>query len=286
MSIDLHTHSTFSDGTSTPEELLAHAKEIGLQALALTDHDTCSGLPRAEKAAAEAGIPFVRGCELSTRTERGSFHILGLWLPEQTDVLEERLSALRRRRAERNEKIVERLCTLGLPLTMEDVLICAGQGTVGRPHIAQVMVQKGYVPDLRSAFTEYLGANGRAYVPKKVFSPEEAIRLLVSTGATVSLAHPCIHHYPSAWLFERIRMLAAVGLDAIEAWHTEHSPEDVAQCLAWADELGLGVSGGSDYHGKRKPGTHLGTGHGNVCVPYRVLQDLQERRRSKGLPVS
>ena len=209
MSIDLHTHSTFSDGTSTPEELLAHAKEIGLQALALTDHDTCSGLPRAEKAAAEAGIPFVRGCELSTRTERGSFHILGLWLPEQTDVLEERLSALRRRRAERNEKIVERLCTLGLPLTMEDVLICAGQGTVGRPHIAQVMVQKGYVPDLRSAFTEYLGANGRAYVPKKVFSPEEAIRLLVSTGATVSLAHPCIHHYPSAWLFERIRMLAA-----------------------------------------------------------------------------
>ncbi|MBQ9536431.1 MAG: PHP domain-containing protein [Desulfovibrionaceae bacterium] len=286
MSIDLHTHSTYSDGTDSPEELLAKAKERGIEALALTDHDTCRGLARAAQAAKEHNIIFVRGCELSTMSERGEFHILGLWIPEECPALKIKLRELRRRRDLRNEQMVERLCAIGLPLTIEDVLACVqGNGTVGRPHIAQAMLNKGYVRTTREAFDKYIGAGCSAYVPKKVFSPEEAVKALVEVQATICLAHPMLHHYPLHWLKQRIAKLVDCGLDTIEVWHTEHSLSDIELCLQWAKEFNIGVSGGSDYHAKRKPGVELGTGHGNLNIPMSVLDALIARRKAKGLPV-
>ncbi|MBQ7584648.1 MAG: PHP domain-containing protein [Desulfovibrionaceae bacterium] len=280
--IDLHTHSTFSDGTKTPEELLALAKEIGLQALALTDHDTCNGLVRAEAAAKAEQIQFIRGCELSTRSELGELHILGLWVPKDCQKLESQLAILRQRRDDRNVKIVHKLNTLGLPLTMEDVLACVGQGTMGRPHIAQAMVKKGYVPSIQKAFSEYLSPKGKAFVPKDIFQTEEAVKLLAESKALVCLAHPLLHHYPTNWMHDKIKVLVDCGLDALEVWHTEHSPDAVQQCLAWAKEFNLGVSGGSDYHGLRKPGVNLGTGRENLDIPFKVLEDLELRLKAKG----
>ncbi|MBR4742345.1 MAG: PHP domain-containing protein [Desulfovibrio sp.] len=284
-SIDLHTHSTFSDGSKTPEELVWEAKACGLHALALTDHDTCNGLDLAVHAASAANIHFVRGCELSAHSELGELHILGLWVPPKSAALENTLAMLRQRRCTRNEKMVEKLCQLGLPLSMEDLLACAGtQTTVGRPHIALAMIQKGYVRSLKEAFKQYLGFGAKAYVSREVFPAQEAVRVLSRLGATVALAHPMIHHYPRQWLRKQIMLLMEVGLDALEVWHTEHSEQDSAFCLQLAHELGLGVSGGSDYHGKNKPTVLLGRGHGNLAVSVQVLHDLEERRRSKGLP--
>ena len=283
--IDLHTHTTFSDGTKTPEELLHLAKEIGLEALALTDHDTCLGLNRAEACAKELNIKFIRGCELSTMSEKGELHILGLWVPKDCPSLEEKLNQLRQRRTERNAKMVEKLNQIGLHLTMDEVLTCAGSGSVGRPHIAQVMVKRGYVPDTKTAFNLYIGAGCKAYVPKHVFTPEEAVQALTEVKATVCLAHPLLHHYPPAWLEQMIKRLVDLGLDALEVWHTEHSEDAVNQALAWAKKFNLGVSGGSDYHGDRKPDVHLGIGRGNLHIPSDVLDNLEARRRSQGLPV-
>ncbi|MBQ7738059.1 MAG: PHP domain-containing protein [Desulfovibrionaceae bacterium] len=283
--IDLHTHSTFSDGTKTPEELITLAKEIGLEALALTDHDTCLGLDLAQAKAKELNIKFIRGCELSTRSELGELHILGLWIPKQCPHLEEKLAQLRQRRDERNAKIVERLNQIGLPLTIEEVRACAGLGSVGRPHIAQALVKRGYVPDSKTAFTEYLGAGCKAYIPKAVFKPEEAVKALTEVQATVCLAHPLLHHYPLAWMEQMLKRLIDLGLDAIEVWHTEHSEAAISQALAWAKKFNLGVSGGSDYHGERKPGVNLGCGRGNLAIPVEVLTNLEARRRSQGLPI-
>lgn len=284
--IDLHTHSTVSDGTMTPCELLHYAKECGLEAIALTDHDTCGGLLEAENAAKELDIPFVRGCEVSTRSELGEFHILGLWLPHNVDTLEECFATLRQRRMDRNARIVEKLCQLGFPLTIEEVKKCAGDGSVGRPHIAQVLVQKGYVRDERVAFHEYLGEGCKAYVAKEVFRPEEAVKLLVHEGATCILAHPMLHHYPLDWLKNKIKSLVDLGLDGIEVWHSDHSPQDTKICLSWAKEMDLMMSGGSDFHGERKPNVQLGFGRNNLSIPKSVYETLCQRRKAKNLPLS
>ncbi|MCR5562110.1 MAG: PHP domain-containing protein [Desulfovibrio sp.] len=283
--VDLHTHSTASDGTDSPVRLVENAHSAGLCAIALTDHDTTAGLAEAEAAGREFGIDVIRGCELSTRTEKGEIHIVGLWLPKDMTRLKAGLDDLANRRRQRNERMVEKLCALGLPMTLADLKKKAGDGSIGRPHMAAVMVERGYVRDAAQAFRDYLGDEGKAYVPKAVFTPEEGVRLLAANGATAVLAHPLIRHAcPAAWLHALIERLVPCGLDAIEAWHTEQDAADTRQCLEWAKEFCLGVSGGSDYHGANKPGVHLGTGYGRLCVPEYVVDDLKQRRAAKGLP--
>ena len=282
--VDLHTHTTFSDGTLQPEELIAQAKEVGLSALAVSDHDTCDGLERAEAAGAALGIEVIRGCELSTMTEKGELHILGLWVPNDPE-LQRLLTLLQERRRERNWAMLAKLDQLGMPVSQEEVLALAGSGTVGRPHMARAMCAKGYVKTVREAFDRFLGAGCPAFVPKRVLAPSEAVQALAKAGATVSLAHPFLLHFPKAWLWAMIRSLLPFGLDALEVWHTEHTQEDVQQGLAWAKELDLGVSGGSDYHGSNKPGVELGRGRGSLCLSYDLLEHLRARRRAQGLPV-
>lgn len=282
--IDLHTHSQASDGTDSPAQLVAGAAAAGLAAVALTDHDTLSGLDEAEAAAQRHGIEFLRGCELSTRTEYGEMHILGLWLPRKADALEQRLADIRHKRDNRNAHILEKLATLGISISMDELQHEARGESVGRPHIAALLVKKGAVPDMETAFREYLGSGGRAYLPKEVLEPEEAVRLMAGLGATVSLAHPCLKPLPPDWLEAFVLHLKACGLSAIEAYHSEHSDAAVRSCVDLARRLDLGLSGGSDYHGRNKPRIRLGHGYGGLRVPLDILEDLKARRRQQGLP--
>ncbi|MBE6441142.1 MAG: PHP domain-containing protein [Desulfovibrio desulfuricans] len=283
--VDLHTHSTASDGTDSPAAVVAAAGAAGLAAMALTDHDTLAGLDEAQAAGRELGVEVVRGCEISSGTEYGELHILGLWLPRDAAPLEEKLVWLRQKRQERNIGIVRRLCELGLNISMDDVLAEAGGESVGRPHIAAVLLRKGYVRDKNAAFRDYLGSGGRAYLPKTVPSPEESVRLLAGLGATVSLAHPMLRKTPAGWLESMVVRLKACGLDAIEAYHSEHSEAQVRACLALARKHDLGVSGGSDYHGGNKPSIRIGRGYGGLRVSVAVFEDLRRRRAAAGLPV-
>ncbi|WP_300710863.1 PHP domain-containing protein [uncultured Desulfovibrio sp.] len=282
--IDLHTHSQASDGTDSPAQLVRNAAAAGLAAVALTDHDTLSGLAEAEAAARDCGIEFIRGCELSTRTEHGEMHILGLWLPHEADPLERRLAEVRRKRDQRNARILDKLADLGIRIGMDELLHEARGESVGRPHIAALLVQKGVVPDMSAAFRDYLGSGGRAYLPREILDPEEAVCLMARLGATVCLAHPCLQALPRDWLETFILRLRDCGLSAIEAYHSEHGDADTRACIDLARRLDLGISGGSDYHGANKPRLRLGFGYGGLRVPLAVLDGLKARRRAKGLP--
>lgn len=278
--VDLHTHTTASDGTDTPAQLMALAKEAGLAAVAVTDHDTVSGLDEAEAAGRELGVELVRGCELSCTTDMGEMHILGLWLPHDIAPVQEKLRWLQQKRTERNVAIVDRLQVLGLDISMDEVLREAGGESVGRPHIAAVLLRKGYVRNSREVFQKYLGSGGRAYIPRTVLGAEEAVHLLASQGATVSLAHPLHWKISPDNLAKLVARLKDAGLSAIEAWYSEHSAADVRVCLELARRFDLGVSGGSDYHGSNKPAIALGVGYGSLRVYKSVLDDLRARRRA------
>lgn len=191
---------------------------------------------------------------------------------------------LRRKRAERNALIVEKLRGLGLAISMDDVREAARGESVGRPHIADVLLRKGYAKDSRQAFQEYLGSRGKAFVPKEVLGARSRRAFAGRLGATVCLAHPMLQKYPGGWLEGFTGRLAGYGLTTIEAWHSEHSEADVRACLALARRFGLGVSGGSDYHGGNKPGIRLGVGRGGLRVGLDVLENLEAARRAQGLP--
>ena len=283
--IDLHTHSSASDGTDSPAQLVTKAHEAGLAAVAITDHDTLSGLDEGQQAGRELGIEVVRGCEISTGTELGELHILGLWLPQNPQRLLERLRWLRERRAERNVGIVKILQNLGYDICIDEVLAAAKGESVGRPHIAEVLLRKGFAKDVRQVFKEFLGSRGKAYLPKTVLEPEESVSLLASSGATVSLAHPLLWKAPAGWLDTVVARLKDYGLSAIEAYHSEHSEADIRTCLALAKRFDLGVSGGSDYHGSNKPTIRLGQGYGGLRVSQSVLEDLKQRRLAADLDI-
>lgn len=277
--VDLHTHTTASDGTDSPRELVRKAVGLKLAAVAVTDHDTLSGLAEAEAAGREFGIEVIRGCELSVNSDYGEVHLLGLWLPEDTSSLEKVLEKLRGHRETRNHLILEKLSALGMSIAYEEVLEQAHGESVGRPHIASVLASKGYAETLRQAFTLFLGSQGTAYVPRVILDPEEGVSLLAGLGAVVSFAHPMLLRCPPAWFDVIIPRLKEAGLTAIEAYHSEHSARDERFCVELAARYGLGLSGGSDYHGGIKPGVHLGRGKGGLRVTVGFLDALKARHR-------
>jgi len=281
--VDLHTHTTASDGADSPAALVHKAHAAGLAAIAITDHDSLDGLEEARQAGQECGLKIIDGCELSARTEYGEIHILGLWLPPQAAQLQSRLVELRHKRAERNERIVAKLCNLGLELSMDDVY-AVGRHSVGRPHIARAMLNRGLVSSEREAFEKYLKQGARAWLPKEVMEPQAAVSLMAGLGATVSLAHPFIQGYPEDWLEKLVQDLIPCGLSAIEAWHSEQNEAQTRICVEWARRYDLGLTGGSDYHGDIKPGIRLGVGRGGLRVPLDVLERLEARRHRQGLP--
>ncbi len=282
--IDLHTHSTASDGSDSPEDLIRQARKANVTTLALTDHDTTAGVEEAMETGREVGVEVIPGCELSVGTEYGELHIVGLWIAPKAPALAEAMQLLRDHRATRNIRIVEKLQELGYAITYDEVLELAGEGSVGRPHIARVLLNNGFRGTLHDVFSSLLGDHGKAYVPKRILSPEEGVRLLKQEGATVSLAHMYLHGYPDEWLQDMVATLAAQGMDAIEAYHSEHDSRSTRRAVDLAARHGLALTGGSDYHGAVKPNIMLGRGKGGLYVPPFVLDDLKTLRRSQGLP--
>lgn len=281
--IDLHTHTLASDGTDRPAQLVRRAKAQGLQAVAITDHDTVSGLAEAEEEGKALGLEVIRGCELSAKGECNEIHILALWLPQDTRALEQSLLTLRDHRNVRNVIIIKKLQELGLDVSYEEVQAASRGESVGRPHIAAVLLRKGFVDTLQEAFVRYLGYRGQAYVPKEILRPEDAVSLLASMGATVSLAHPCLSLGSHDAIEDTVRSLKDHGLTAIEAYHSDHSQADQRFCVDVATRYGLALSGGSDYHGTAKARISLGTGYGGLRVPMFVLDSLKAQRRKMGL---
>jgi predicted metal-dependent phosphoesterase TrpH len=281
--IDLHTHSTASDGTLSPGELLALAAGSNISSLALTDHDSVAGLDEAEAAAQGLGLEFIRGCELSCAAEYENVHILGLWLPRAIPELEQSLVWLREERKRRDQRIVEKLQKLGMAIDFAE--LPQETDSPGRPHIAELLLRKGCVKSIREAFQRFLGKGKAAYFPKEAYTPAEAVRLLSRARALAVLAHPALIQAPGAvlsgWLERLVQELAPLGLDALEAYHSEQGNADVRQLLDLADKYKLLVSGGSDFHGGNKPEVGLGKGCGNLCVPACILEKLRARATEK-----
>lgn len=252
MRIDLHTHSTASDGTDTPAELVRNARAAGLDVVALTDHDTVSGHAEA-LAALPAGLTLVTGTEFSCRLDGVSLHMLGyLFDPDEPELARER-ELVRDDRIPRARGMVAKLRELGVPVTWERVAEIAGDGAVGRPHIATAMVEAGVVPTVSDAFTtEWLANDGRAYVEKHEFDPFDALRLIKGAGGVAVFAHPLAAKRGQCVPESAIAELAAAGLDGIEADHMDHEPAVRTRLHGLAADLGLLATGSSDYHGSRK----------------------------------
>ena len=286
MSIDLHAHTTVSDGTLTPTELVKLAKESGLDAIAITDHDTLQGVPEALEAGRKYGIEVIPGAELSLESPEGAgwIHVVALWVPEQADELQKAFDWVIEGRANRNHEIVRKLRELGVNITYEAVAARA-TGTVGRPHFARELMALGVVSSMDEAFKVWVGDNGRAYVPKRKLTPERAFPILQRIGATAILAHPFALRLKYKEAEKVVRRLMGLGLDGMEVYYSEHSEADTKAYGEMADRLGLLKSGGSDFHGSNKPDIKLGVGRGNLDISNELLDRMKAARRAKGLPV-
>ena len=278
--VDLHVHSTASDGTDTPTELVRKAASLGLSAIALTDHDTMAGLSEARAAAQQAGLELVPGCELSTMTPYGELHVLAFW-PDETAAGLAALEGQAQSRRQRNVEILNRLAVLGINIAEHELAAEATGEIVGRPHIAALLLRRGVVKTRAEAFYRFLGKDGAAYVPRQLLSPLEGVRLMRSLNAVTALAHPLLLRAPLKWLDSCVEQLAAAGLDALEAYHPEQNAEQTRRVVDLAAAHKLLLCGGSDYHGKNKAGIALGTGKGGLRVPSYILDKLKERRAGR-----
>lgn len=278
MTIDLHTHSTASDGSDPPSRVVDLAVEAGLRALALTDHDTQEGIAEAQAAARDAEILLIPGVELSLQFDAGGMHLIVLWLQPGRGPLQDRLQGLQEGRGTRNERIVDLLVAAGMPMTIEEVLDEAGGGTVGRPHIAAVMMRRGYVPDIRTAFDQWLGAGKPAYAGRDRLDPEEAISLARESGAVPVLAHPhTLGITTASAMSDLLTRLRRAGLIGLEAQYSSYRAHERAGYADLARRFDLIPSGGSDYHGTYKPGLSIGSGYGDLAVPGELIDRLSDR---------
>jgi len=274
--IDLHAHTTFSDGSLTPTELVEEATALGLTAVAVTDHDTVDGLPEALAAGERLGIRVVPGVEINLEHERVTMDVLGYFLgggPSRE--LKAELAELRLYRDERNARILERLAELGYALEPYDLAAAAENGAVGRPHIGEALVRRGYAGSITEAFERFLRRGAPAWVDRRRLSLGAAMRLLRASGGLPVLAHPGIIHTDAAGLEHIVRDAARLGLAGIECFYPLHDEATVARCLALADKYALAATGGSDFHGSVKPDAHLGIGSAGLPLPDELLADLE-----------
>lgn len=281
--IDLHIHSTCSDGTFTPARLAAYAAEKGLAAFALTDHDTTDGLAEAAEAARLHSIEFVPGIEFSTDYQGHDIHIVGLDIDPAQAELSEKLRYFRQNRDLRNEEMLSLLRTVGgFDLTIEDLKTAYGQDTViTRAHFGRWLFEHGHVKSISEAFDRYLGDGRPCFVEKKKTRPVTAIRLILGAGGIPILAHPLLYRLSDEELERLIRDLKAEGLMGLEAIYSSNTGLDESKMRRLARRYGLKISGGSDFHGKNKPLIDLGSGRGNLKIPYEVLEELRTAKESK-----
>jgi predicted metal-dependent phosphoesterase TrpH len=277
VAVDLHLHSTASDGTDSPSQLVSLAVEAGLTAIALTDHDNLDGIAEARTAAAPHGLELISGAELSVEWPTGAMHLLVYFLEPGSGPLQDRLTWLQESRHARNLRIVDNCNDLGLELTYDEVAEEAGGRGVGRPHVAAVLMRKGHVSSIAEAFERYLAAGGLAYEPRDRLDAVEAIELAAASGAVTSIAHPHTVGVGRDDYDAAFRTLADVGLGGIEANYSEYDAETRAHLARNADNLGLVATGGSDYHGAYKPGLRVGVGRGDLHVPEETLEALRSK---------
>ncbi|KRF32030.1 PHP domain-containing protein [Paenibacillus sp. Soil787] len=277
---DLHTHTTASDGTQRPAANVQMAFDAGLGALAITDHDTVSGVSEALLAGRELGIEVVPGVEISTVANGQDIHVLGYYIDIHNEGFLQRLASLRDTRDTRNNMIIERLQQLGLDITMAEVLrevenIKSKGDTVGRPHIAAVLLHKGYVSSISEAFDRYLGTGAAAYANPPRIEPATAIRWIREAGGKAVLAHPGIYHDDAL-----VEAIVHQGLDGIEVYHSDHTPEDEAKYLSLALRSGLLITAGSDFHGERG-GVVFHAPIGSRRIGIEVLQRLKPEKEQR-----
>ena len=274
--IDLHIHTTASDGTSSPEETVRLARGLGLRAIAVTDHDTVSGYPAAAAEGERLGVEVVPGIEFSTRC-RGPVDVLGYYIDPQSPALLEVLDWIRRDRDERNRRMVERMRADGLDVDYAAMRRRFGE-IVGRPHFAELLVEQGLARDVKDAFDRYVEKGQRYYEARHFLTLEETVRVIREAGGTAVLAHPYQYRLDEAGLRELIGEAMRFGLEGMECRYSLYSAEQTQALLALAGEYGLLPTGGSDYHGEVKPHIALGTGTGALAVPYQYLEELKKRR--------
>jgi predicted metal-dependent phosphoesterase TrpH len=279
--IDLHTHSTCSDGTDPPERIPELAAAAGCSAVALTDHDTLAGIETARRRAAELRVELVAGCEVSCSFMGTSAHVLVYFVEPGDGPFQDELVHLRHDRVARNRHLARRLSELGLPVTYEQMVAeAAGEESVGRPHVAALLVRVGAADSIPDAFDRWLGEGRPAYVPKARVSPATVTSLASASGGVAVLAHPL--SLDLAWddLDRAVGELAGAGLSGIEAIYGNYSPDQRSQLAELARRHDLVSTGGSDFHGTVKVGLSVGTGRGDLDVPDDVLRQLLERRPS------
>ncbi len=284
--IDLHIHSTASDGTLSPVEILRLAEKLELGAISITDHDTLKGSKDLLKAAGSSHVRVLTGIEISTippalYAVAGSFHILGYGIRLNDPVLNQTLETLQHARENRNPFIISRLNAMGLDITLEEVVQASGEAQIGRPHIAQLMIKKGFVQSFDEAFDAYLGFNKPAYVDKYRLDCQKAIEMIIEAGGTPVLAHPFLLRIPdNSRLESLVATLKEMGLQGIEVYYPEHSLEDVDFYSRLALSHDLAITGGTDFHGAIKPDIQLGYGKGDFFVPYSVYDLLLKRQQA------
>ncbi|HOP10164.1 MAG TPA: PHP domain-containing protein [Oscillospiraceae bacterium] len=278
--IDLHTHSTRSDGSMSPIELIDHAKKSGLEAISLTDHDTADGVKEAMTRGAEIGIEVVPGIELSAQSDTET-HILGYFIDIDHPALKEALVKIKETRSIRSQRNCEKLRALGYDVSMEEAKQVAGGALVCRAHFARLLVDKGYMPSVKLAFDTLL-ANGKpAYDDTQYLTAAQAVGLINEIGGMAFLAHLHLTRKPDDVLEQFVIELKEAGLAGIEGYYTEYTPELQDKYQTMAKRLGLLISGGTDFHAAMKPHISIGVGLGNLNIPYSVLENIKKARSKK-----
>lgn len=275
--IDLHTHSTASDGTLTPVELVELAYETGLSAIALTDHDTVAGIE--EAISCNLPIEVIPGIELSAGYGNGDIHILGLYIDHTSDLLKKMAQNMVEEREWRNYEMCKRLREAGIDITVEKLRDGNKDMVLTRGHFSRYLIDHGYAKDKPEAFSRYLGVDTPYFVKRRYLSPEECIKLILDCGGTPVLAHPIIYNLPATELEELVARLKKAGLAGIEAIYSTYTNQDEEIVRSLAHRHSLLLTGGSDFHGANKPEIAIGSGVGNLKIPYSLLEKIKEMRQ-------
>lgn len=273
--VDLHTHTTCSDGTFTPKELVEYAAKKGLSAIAITDHDVFSGVEEGIARSRGLGIEVIPGIEVSAEYEGSEVHIVGLFIDIYNKAINNKLENMRKKRIDRNRLMAEKLRELGIDISYDDIKNAADGEIVTRAHIAKALRQKGYVASNQEAFDKYIGTGKAAYVKRDVLDWQETINMINNAGGAAILAHPLLYKFSQNRLENIAADMSAHGLKGIEAYYPTHSLSDVKYIKLIAEKNNIKISGGSDFHGKNKPRLDLGAGYGDLAVPYEVLEGIK-----------
>lgn len=280
--VDLHVHSTKSDGSFTPTELVAYAIEKGLSAFALSDHDTTEGIDEALAAAEGTSLEVIPAIEFSTEYEGKDIHIVGLYIDYKGEEFQKYLTDFQASRDLRNHKMCAKLTEHGVPVRYEDLTARFPDAVLTRAHYAKYLLEQGYIKSMPEAFERYIGDHAPCFLPREKVTPMQAVQLILRAGGVPILAHPILYHLSDARLDKLTADLKEVGLVGIEAIYSTYNSAEERQIRHLATKYGLLISGGSDFHGTTKPNLDLGTGYGKLCIPYEVLDNIKKYRRKNG----